>query len=487
MNANQLQACTVRLGGILLIVGVAARAQRADAADHRADPHAEPPPRRGHPTARAASPPGLIRPSCSCCSSRSRWRSWCSRSSAWPGSDRSPTSAAPTATGCWAPSARRSACSSGIGIIALAVIASVLLGGRRPRRRRGIETARTEPVHRRRRRPPRRAPRRPRPRRRAGARPGRRGAGPEGRASTPTTGRIVPRVVRRRRRPRARDGAPGARARVRAVRAGPSPSSAAREHRPTCAATRSRCSSTRTAKRAFQYLVTADFLDGRRPRGRCRADAAPCTIVVRAVEGDRRAARSRRSSATRSRRPGAITVTPAARALARRRDGHGARSATTRRAPEVTAMLCAAPDAIGPALRRARARRRRSSSARTAPGATELVVEPGPVGTDAGAVLPGRRLRHLGRVRRRVRPRAGRADHVRRAARRGVRPDAARARPGDRRCSWSRSRAWLILRTDWSAVGEAAAPEIDDAEYADLDAIIAALPPEEEDELVTTR
>ena len=44
---------------------------------------------------------------------------------------------------------------------------------------------------------------------------------------------------------------------------------------------------------------------------------------------------------------------------------------------------------------------------------------------------------------------------------------------------------WLIKRTDWSAVGEAAAPEIDDAEYADLDAIIAALPPEE-DELVTT-
>ena len=38
----------------------------------------------------------------------------------------------------------------------------------------------------------------------------------------------------------------------------------------------------------------------------------------------------------------------------------------------------------------------------------------------------------------------------------------------------------LIWRTDWSAVGETAAPEIDDAEYADLDAIIAALPPEVE-------
>jgi hypothetical protein len=33
-------------------------------------------------------------------------------------------------------------------------------------------------------------------------------------------------------------------------------------------------------------------------------------------------------------------------------------------------------------------------------------------------------------------------------------------------------------RTDWAPVGEVAAPEIDAAEYADLDAIIAALPPE---------
>jgi len=40
-------------------------------------------------------------------------------------------------------------------------------------------------------------------------------------------------------------------------------------------------------------------------------------------------------------------------------------------------------------------------------------------------------------------------------------------------------------RVGQAAVGEAAAPEIDDAEYADLDAIIAALPPEEDDELVT--
>ena len=44
---------------------------------------------------------------------------------------------------------------------------------------------------------------------------------------------------------------------------------------------------------------------------------------------------------------------------------------------------------------------------------------------------------------------------------------------------------FLIRRGDWSAVGEEAAPEIDEAEYADLDAIVAALPPEPTlDELV---
>lgn len=43
----------------------------------------------------------------------------------------------------------------------------------------------------------------------------------------------------------------------------------------------------------------------------------------------------------------------------------------------------------------------------------------------------------------------------------------------------------LVRRTDWSPLGEEAAPEIDEAEYADLDAIVAALPPEPDlDELI---
>jgi hypothetical protein len=43
---------------------------------------------------------------------------------------------------------------------------------------------------------------------------------------------------------------------------------------------------------------------------------------------------------------------------------------------------------------------------------------------------------------------------------------------------------WLAFFTDWSPIGEAAAPEIDEADYADLDAIIDALDRLEERESV---
>ncbi len=38
----------------------------------------------------------------------------------------------------------------------------------------------------------------------------------------------------------------------------------------------------------FQYLITAEFVFGRSPRGACRAAASPCTVVVRAVTGPAR-------------------------------------------------------------------------------------------------------------------------------------------------------------------------------------------------------
>lgn len=47
--------------------------------------------------------------------------------------------------------------------------------------------------------------------------------------------------------------------------------------------------------------------------------------------------------------------------------------------------------------------------------------------------------------------------------------------------------AWLVRTTDWSTVGEAAAPEIDGAAYADLDAIVADLADDESSMAVTRR
>ena len=61
VNAAQLRACTVRLGWHPPHRRSAARAQRADAADHRAHPHAEPSPRRGDPAPGTARPSGLTR------------------------------------------------------------------------------------------------------------------------------------------------------------------------------------------------------------------------------------------------------------------------------------------------------------------------------------------------------------------------------------------------------------------------------------------
>ena len=146
----------------------------------------------------------------------------------------------------------------------------------------------------------------------------------------------------------------------------------------------------------------------------------------------------------------------------------------------VTAMLCAAPDATGSRCGDARARRPRSSSGRDGTGRTELASSrhvsasresrASEATTAASRWCPTMCSPERQSCRSRSPRRRGR-----------LRPDPSADRARDRRRSCSGSRCWLIFCTDWSAVGEAAAPEIDDAEYADLDAIIAALPPEEEE------
>jgi hypothetical protein len=227
----------------------------------------------------------------------------------------------------------------------------------------------------------------------------------------------------------------------------------------------------------FQYLITDDFVAARPIDDGCQADAAPCTIVVRARGSDRRGEiQTVFTDAVPP--PGRIAVTPSRRLSL---DGqtvtvevHGYPPGET-----VTAMLCVAPDATGP---------RCGEPGPTAPlvvgpdgtGSTQLRIDPGPVGAqrlqcargdDCGVSVASAEV----------------------FARAPVVPISFAPPPG---ADYDPTRlalgiglavaliviaAWLILRTDWSPIGEAAAPEIDDAEYADLDAIIAALPPEDDE------
>jgi hypothetical protein len=231
----------------------------------------------------------------------------------------------------------------------------------------------------------------------------------------------------------------------------------------------------------FQYLVTADFDFGRPVPGRCRATTAPCAVVVSENEGDDRAQVQTIFGETIA-PPGRIAVT---RADGLSLDGERVTVTVSNYPPgaEVLAMLCAAPDAVGP---------RCGAPGPEAPlvvgadgtGSTELVIAPGRVGaagasctrgSDCGITVASRDVF----TRAPVVP-------ISFAGRGGAAYDPTQLALGLAiAVILVGIAAYLMFRTDWSAVGEAAAPEIDDAEYADLDAIIAALPPEDEEELAT--
>lgn len=231
----------------------------------------------------------------------------------------------------------------------------------------------------------------------------------------------------------------------------------------------------------FQYLVTDRFLGSHPVPGACRANAAPCTIVVSAVDGDAHG-EIQTIFIDSIPSPGRIEVTPAHELSL---DGETVTVEVHDYPPgvEVHAMLCAAPDATGPRCGEP-GPTARLVVGRDGTGRAQLVIEPGRVGAqgvrcsrgdDCGISVA--------------------SDDV--FARAPVVPISFAAPPGadydPTRLALGlglavllvASATWMIRRTDWSAVGEAAAPEIDDAEYADLDAIIAALPPEE-DELVSS-
>ena len=233
----------------------------------------------------------------------------------------------------------------------------------------------------------------------------------------------------------------------------------------------------------FQYLVTDAFLAPEPVPGGCRA-GAPCSIAVRALQGrDRGSIETVFVDAVPP--PGLIEVTPA-RDLSL--DGQVVTVVVHDYPPgaRVAAMLCGAPDAIGARVVDP-GRSRVSWSVRTDPAERRCGsrrVGSGRSVSDASAGTTA-----VCRSRPTSCSPAPRSCPSRSPLRPARAYDATRLGVGLGVAFLLLLLASVLLRrTDWSAVGEAAAPEIDDADYADLDAIIAALPPEaEETELQSSR
>jgi hypothetical protein len=232
---------------------------------------------------------------------------------------------------------------------------------------------------------------------------------------------------------------------------------------------------------SFQYLVVDDFVPAARAGG-CRLRATPCSIVVENVDGDGRAELVTVFGGPLP-APGHLDVTPSARLA----EGTSVAIELSGFPPDVDAevVLCAAPDTAGAA--------RCGSPGPVIPvhigddgrARASLLVRTGPVGTER--IACGRD--HACAVVVRSPSAFVRSNAVRLgfAAPPGVDYDARRLLAGlGIALVLAAIATWLVLRTDWAPIGEEAAPEIDEAEYADLDAIIAALPPEDELESAST-
>lgn len=223
---------------------------------------------------------------------------------------------------------------------------------------------------------------------------------------------------------------------------------------------------------SFQYLVVDDPVPGATAGG-CRSREATCTIVVDSGEsGDR--AEIVTVFHDRAGPPPRLRVSPQARLA----DGQTVTARLSGVAPgtRVHASLCAAPDVHGPR------RCDPPQPALVAPDGTAtagFVVRSGRVGTERASCGVGDRCAVT------VTTEGGTlltfAEPVAFAERSGARYETERLAVSLALLVLALGSAtWLVRRTDWSPVGEAAAPEIDEAEYADLDAIVAFLPAEDE-------
>lgn len=226
----------------------------------------------------------------------------------------------------------------------------------------------------------------------------------------------------------------------------------------------------------FQYLVGNDFLPSVAAAGGCRAHAGRCTIAVRSIDGHARS-EVQTIFVDAAPRAGTIEVTPSS-GLSLEGETVTVRVRNFPPGAHAQAMLCAVPSAIGercgpPGAVAAIAVRPDGS------GETRLFIAPGTVGVDRKRCFRGSKC-GVSVASQSVFARAP-VVPISFEGPIGARYNTARL------ILWlsvavvlMAVAAWLLRRTDWSTVGEAAAPEIDDAEYADLDAIIAALPPDDE-------
>lgn len=214
----------------------------------------------------------------------------------------------------------------------------------------------------------------------------------------------------------------------------------------------------------FQYFVTDDFIGA--SVGGCRLDSTPCSIVVENIDGDGRAEIVTLFHDALP-EPGAVRVTPrkdlvAGDALTIDVDGF-------RPGGRLTVVSCL----IGTT---------RCAKVERAPSLTVAGDGSGTTRVSAPS-CPGRfdcelRVRAEGAFSRSA------AVVLAFAPVPGADYDPRRLAVGIAIASLLLGAAiYLIRRSDWTAIGEEAAPEIDDAEYADLDALVALMPPEDEDVL----
>ena len=222
---------------------------------------------------------------------------------------------------------------------------------------------------------------------------------------------------------------------------------------------------------SFQYLVRADVGDSARDTGRCGVEDPPCLVTVTSADG-RRQAELLTVFGGRLPQPGTVVVEPR-RGL---RDGERVSVELTGLPPRrlVTVTTCVAGSTPDRSRCGAPAPSTEVTLDADGAGRTQLAVTRGPVGTgdfscDESACV----IAVLAdRVDVRVDP-----VRITFAALPGAVYDPIRLGVGlGLAALLTGLAAWLVDRTDWSPLGGAAAPEIDDAAYADLDAIIAAMP-----------